>query len=154
KVGVRLVDVPLTQLAVGKSGAMSDQLVSQRSAHAFEQKRIVGVLENRPVTLLLDVLQILACRAVRRILLAHVAETTGEFGELLAVGALSEPADLEMIGLDEGWPREESDYGLCIVQGGRKLRGSADQRQPEPIVRAVSDDIVQRRSRFRRQRRK
>jgi hypothetical protein len=46
------------------------------------------------VSLLLDVLQILAGLAAGRILLTHVTETAGKFGESLAVGALSQPADL------------------------------------------------------------
>jgi hypothetical protein len=96
-----LIDVPLTELAVGESGSMANQLVGQRAADSFEEERIVRVLENTPVTLLLDVLQIIARRAAGGILLAHVAETTGELGQPLAVGALSEPVDPEVIGFEE-----------------------------------------------------
>jgi len=84
------------------------QLVGQRAAHSLEENRIIRVLEYAAVSLLLDVLEVLPGRAARRILLAHVAETPSELGELLTVGALAEPVDAEMIGLDEGRTREES----------------------------------------------
>jgi len=44
--GLGLVDVSLTELAVGKSGSMPNQLVGERAAHAFEQERVIGVLED------------------------------------------------------------------------------------------------------------
>jgi len=132
------------------------------------------------MSLLLDVLEVLARRAIGRVLLAHVAETAGKLREPLAIGALSEPADVQVIGLEKDWAGEEGYYGLCIVQrvscgrwttnnerratgqglpagrplaagfttsrstaaSGRKLRRSADQRQPEAIVRPVFHDVV------------
>ena len=74
------------------------------------------MLENAAVALLLDVLEILARHAVGRVLLAHVAETSGKLGEPLAIGALAEPTDLEMIRLKENRARDQSYYGLCVVQ--------------------------------------
>ena len=71
---------------------MANQLVGQRPAHALEENRVVRVLEHAPVSLLLDVLEVLARLALRRIVLAHVAETPGKLGESLAVGALADPA--------------------------------------------------------------
>ena len=87
---------------------MPDQLVGQRPAHPFEEERVVRVLEHASVSLLLDVLEVLAGHATGRILLAHVAQSAGELGELLSIGALAEPVHLEVIGLNEGWAREES----------------------------------------------
>ena len=141
------------------------------------------MLEHAAVPLLLDVLEILARHAVGRVLLAHVAETTGEFGEPLTIGALAEPPDPEMIRFQEDRTGNESYYRLCVVQrfigvkgtttedyrpramggsafwlrasllrsepaGGRKLRGSADQRQAEAIVCSRSHHVVERGSRF------
>ena len=97
---------------------MSDELVGQRSAHAFQQDGVVGVLEDTAMSLLLDVLQILARRPVRWILLAHITKAARELGELLAVGALSKPADLQMIRFDKGRAGEESDDWFSIEQGG------------------------------------
>ena len=87
---------------------MPNQLVGQRATHSLEQERIVRVLEHAPVSLLLDVLQVLPRRAAGGILLAHVAEAAGKLGQPLAVGAFSEPVNLEMIGLQKDWTREES----------------------------------------------
>ena len=67
--------------------------------------------------LLLDVLQIVPRGATGRIFLAHVTEAAGKFGETLAIGTLAEPADLQMIGLDENRASEESYYRFGIVQG-------------------------------------
>ena len=81
--------------------------------------------------LLLDVLQIVPRGATGRIFLAHITEAAGKFGETLAIGALAEPADLQMVRLDERRTREKSDYWFGIVQcscrrggeeSGRKLR--------------------------------
>jgi len=38
EVRFRLVDVPLTELTIGESGAMPDELVGKRATHALEQK--------------------------------------------------------------------------------------------------------------------
>src|SRR5687767_967882 len=73
------------------------------------------------MALLLDVLEIVPRCALGGILLTHVAETSRKFGESLAIGALSEPVDLEVIGLREGWTREETDAGLGVDQNGRSL---------------------------------
>jgi len=74
------------------------------------------VLEDAPVSLLLDVLQIIPGRPAGRIFLAHIAEPPGKLGQPLAIGALAEPLHFEMIGLDEAWAGEESYYWLCVVQ--------------------------------------
>src|SRR6266550_2336853 len=97
---------------------MPDQLVGQRSTDAFQQQRVVGVLEHAAVSLLLDVLQIVARRPVRRVFLTHVTEPAGKFGESLAIGALAEPMDLQMIGFEENRTGEEGDYGIGIEQDG------------------------------------
>jgi len=85
---------------------MANQLVGQRAAHSFKQQRIVGVLEDGPVPLLLDVLQILTRGAIGRILLAHVAKPAGELGQALAIGALAQPVNLEMIRFQEDRTRQ------------------------------------------------
>ena len=74
------------------------------------------MLEHAAVPLLLDVLEILARHAVGRVLLAHVAETSGKLGEPLAIGALTEPTDPEMIRLQKDRTREEDYYRLSIDQ--------------------------------------
>ncbi|MDB4871739.1 MAG: hypothetical protein JWL97_2743, partial [Gemmatimonadales bacterium] len=108
EVRLGLVDVPQTELALGESRHMPNQLVGQRPAHSFEENRVIRVLEHAAVPLLLDVLEVLAGRAARGILLTHVAETAGELGEPLAIGALTQPIDAKMVGLDEGRAREKS----------------------------------------------
>ena len=74
------------------------------------------MLENASMSLLLDVLQVIAGLAVGRVLLAHVAETAGVLRESLSIGALSEPADLQMIRLQKDWAGEEGYYWLGVVQ--------------------------------------
>ena len=76
---------------------MSHQLVGQRTAHALEKDRVVGVLQHAAVALLLDVLQVLARLSLGRIVLAHVTETAGELGELFAAGALADPIDRQVL---------------------------------------------------------
>jgi hypothetical protein len=116
EVGLRLVDIPLTELTIRESGAMANQLVGQRATDSLEQKGIVRVLENASMSLLLDVLEVFAGFTVGRVLLAHVAETAGKLCEPLAIGALSEPTDSQMIRLQKDWTREKGYYRLCIVQ--------------------------------------
>jgi hypothetical protein len=101
---------------------MPNQLVGQRPAHSLEEKRIVRVLEDTAVALLLDVLEVFAGRPPGRILLAHVTETSSEFGEPLAIGALSEPVDGEMRRRGEGGTGDNGDAGLGINHGA-KIRG-------------------------------
>jgi hypothetical protein len=74
------------------------------------------VLENASVTLLLDVLEVLACRSARRIPLTHIAEATRELGQLLAVSAFAEPVDSQVVRFDEGRAREESEAWLRVNQ--------------------------------------
>jgi hypothetical protein len=66
------------------------------------------VLEHTSMPLLLDVLEIFPGRAARRILLAHIAETPSELGELFTIGAFAEPVDAKVVGLDERGTREKS----------------------------------------------
>jgi len=101
EVGLRLVDLPLTELAIRESGAMANQLVGQGATDSLEENGIVRVLENASMSLLLDVLEVFAGFAIRRVLLTHVAETAGVLRESLSIGALSEPADLQMIRLQK-----------------------------------------------------
>ena len=76
------------------------------------------MLEDAAVPLLLDVLQIIPSEAIRRILLAHVTEAAGEFRQPLTVGAFAEPADLDVIGLQEDRAGKKSYNRFCIVQVG------------------------------------
>jgi hypothetical protein len=123
EVGLRLVDIPLTQLAIGESGAMANQLVGQGAADSLEQNGIVRVLENASMSLLLDVLEVFAGFAVGRVLLAHVAESAGVLRESLPIGALAEPADFQMIRLQKNGAREECYYWLCVVQAISSAKG-------------------------------
>ena len=75
------------------------------------------MLEDAAMTLLLDVLQIFARRPVGRILLTHVAESPGELGKSLAVGALAEPFHGKMRRFSEGRTRQNSDSRLCKNHG-------------------------------------
>jgi hypothetical protein len=84
------------------------------------------VLENAPVSLLLDVLQIIPGGSVGGILLAHVTEPAGELGQALAIGALSEPFHLKVVRLQKDWTREECYYGFCIEQGSRGRKGNCN----------------------------
>jgi hypothetical protein len=95
---------------------MAHKLVGQGATDSLEQKGIVRVLENASMSLLLDVLEVIARLAIRGVLLAHVAETARVFGEPLAIGALSEPTDRQMIRLQKDWTREEGYYWLSVVQ--------------------------------------
>jgi hypothetical protein len=95
---------------------MANQLVGQRATDSLEQKRVVRVLEHASMSLLLDVLQVIAGLSIGRVLLAHVAETAGVLREPLPVGALSEPADFQVIRLQKDRTREEGYYWLGIVQ--------------------------------------
>ena len=126
EIGVRLVDVSLTELAICESSTMAHQLVGERSTYSLEQQGIVRVLEDASVPLLLDVLEVVTRRAVGRVLLAHIAETAGKLREPLAIGAFSEPPDLQMIGLDKDRTREKSYYWLCIVQETFRGKGNCN----------------------------
>src|SRR2546423_2715123 len=96
---------------------MAHELVGQRTTDSFHQQRVVRVLENRPVSLLLDVLEILAGRAVGRILLTHVAQASGELCESLTVGALAKPTNLEMLRLQKNRTRQQRYDWLCVQHG-------------------------------------
>ena len=64
--------------------------------------------------LLLDVLEVLARLALRRIVLAHVAEPAGELGEPLAVGAVADPVHRQMLRAGEARAREQRQNGLGV----------------------------------------
>jgi hypothetical protein len=59
------------------------------------------MLEHAPVTLLLDVLEVIARRPARRIFLAHVTKPAGKFRETLAIGAFAKPLHGKVFGLRE-----------------------------------------------------
>ena len=126
EVRVRLVDVPLTQLAIGESRPMPHQLVGQRATDSLEEHGVVRVLEDAAMALLLDVLEVLARGAARRIFLAHIAKPPRELGELLTIGALAKPVDAEMLGLDERRTGEECEARLGIVQRVLREKGNSN----------------------------
>src|SRR5215467_7655288 len=77
--------------------------------------------------LLLDVLEVLAGRTLGRIVLAHVTQTPGEFGESLAVGAVAHPRHREMLRAGKAWTRDEREdrLGVEVHQGrGKREEGS------------------------------
>jgi len=113
-----LVDVPLRELRVGEPRAVPHQLVRQRAADPLEQEGVVRVLEDAPVPLLLDVLQIVARRAARRIVLAHVAEPARELRQSLAVGALADPVHVQVVRRGEHGAREDGDLRLVVETRG------------------------------------
>jgi hypothetical protein len=78
------------------------------------------------MALLLDVFEVLARGATRRIFLAHVAKPPGELGELLTIGALAKPVDAEMLGLDERRAGEKCEARLGIVQRDLREKGNGD----------------------------
>src|SRR6185437_10479790 len=140
----------ITGEAVRPARAMPDQLVRQRPAHALEEHRVVGVLQHAPVSLLLDVLQVLPRLPRRRVLLAHVAEPAGEFREPLTVGSLAHPVHGQVSGLAEAWTREQRDGGFVDEHGaaGRRERrdagaekntGAAARRKPARCARGPFD---------------
>src|SRR5262245_27339369 len=91
------------------------------------------MLENAPVSLLLDVLEVLASLALGGIVLAHVTQPAGEFGQSLAVGALADPGDREMLGSNERRPSQQADDGLVVKAGGahavRRIWGKAEIKE-------------------------
>src|SRR2546430_2628484 len=84
---------PVTTIFV----SVAFELVSQRATHTLEQDRVVRMLEDAAVTLLLDVLQVIAGLALRGIVLAHIAKPSGKFREALTVSAIADPAHREML---------------------------------------------------------
>ena len=87
--------------AIGHTSSVSHQLVRERSAHAFDEQRIIRVLQHAAVALLLDVLQILARAARRGIPLTHVAQPSRELGKSLPIRAVTDPVDGQAGGLGE-----------------------------------------------------
>src|SRR4029078_11184476 len=100
-------------------GAMTHQLVRERPAHSLEEQRVVRMLQYAPVPLLLDVLEVFARLALRRIVLAHVTEPAGEFRELFAVGALTDQTHREVLRHRAHRPGEKGHDGL---RGGARAR--------------------------------
>src|SRR5205085_9148654 len=97
------------------------------AAHALEEQRVVGVLQYAAVPLLLDVLQVFASGAAGRIVLAHVAEASGELREPLAVGALTLPLHGQVLGPGKRRAREHGDFRL-VEEARRGGRGSGHVR--------------------------
>src|SRR5262249_50160982 len=144
-------------------------LVGQRTAHALEKNRVVRMLQHAAVSLLLDVLEVLAGLPLRRIVLAHVAQPAGELGELLAAGAVADPIDGKMSGRGERRTGEKGDDGFGVVTGRhdeREINGispletsrAASNRlravqkiEARPRVRAATLDRFERRARGTRQ---
>jgi hypothetical protein len=57
------------------------------------------VFQHAAMPLLLDVLEVLTSGSPSRIPLAHVTEPSGELGQPLAIGALTDPLYRHMLGL-------------------------------------------------------
>src|SRR5262249_33339753 len=114
---------------------MSHELLRQRPAHSLEQNRVVRVLENAPMSLLLDVLEVLAGRTLGRIVLAHVTQTPGEFGESLTIGAVAHPRHRQMLRAGKAWTRDEREDRLGVEvhraggKRGTRVAGSGNQRR-------------------------
>ena len=72
------------------------------------------MLQDAPVPLLLDVLQVVAGGPVGRIVLAHVAQPPGELCEPLTVRAVAYPRHAEVIRGGEGGTSEHGDAGLVV----------------------------------------
>ena len=93
--------------------------------------------------------------AVRRIVLAHVAEPARELGQSLAVGALADPVHGQMLRRRERGTREDGDLRLEVVARGGGGCGSghvgaacggmaAKVRRRSPVRRASRRFIEQR----------
>ena len=88
------------------------------------------------MTLLLDVLQIIARDPICRIFLAHVTKTAGKFGESLTISAFAEPADLQVIGFEKNRTGKEGYDRFGIEQGGfsaRKIMTTGYERWAERL---------------------
>src|ERR1051325_2081189 len=105
---------------------MSHQLVRERTTHALDEQRVVRVLEHGAMTLLLDIVEIIARRPLRRVVLAHVADPTREFGEALSISALADPVHRQMLGRRERRSREEGDRGLVVEMRHEGKRGGKE----------------------------
>src|SRR5215467_13807955 len=94
--------------------------------------------------LLLDVLEVLAGRTLGRIVLAHVTQTPGEFGESLAVGAVAHPRHREMLRAGKAWTRDEREDRLGVeIHQGRGLREAGNQlRNLVPNKRAKLSELL------------
>src|SRR4029079_13536740 len=70
------------------------------------------MLEDRPVTLLENVLEILGGAPARRVMLAHVAKAPGELRDPFAIAGFTLPLDRQMGRLQELGTGDERDAGL------------------------------------------
>lgn len=70
------------------------------------------------MSLLLDVLEVLAGGPAGWILLTHVAKPAGELGKFFAVGALAQPLHGKMFRLGECRPGDDGDSRLSKNHGG------------------------------------
>src|SRR5688572_26612183 len=101
---------------------MAHELVGERAADAFEEDRVVRVLENAAVPLPLDVLEVILRRPARRVALAHVAESAGELRETLATARVAKPFDRKVTWLRELRTRNDRESRLVEEQRGRGSR--------------------------------
>src|SRR2546425_8121987 len=106
---MRLIDVALRDLRVAEARAVAHQLVRAGPRDSLDQKHVHGVLEHRPVALLLNVLEVLGGGAVHGIALAHIAEPARILGQTLAVARFTEPMGGEMLGVDVLWAGDQRD---------------------------------------------
>src|SRR2546427_2296570 len=84
---------------------------SRRRHTRFDCDWSSDVCSSDLVPLPLDVLQVLARRALGRVVLAHVAEAARVLGQPLAGGRLPSPLDAEVLGLEELGAGEQGDAG-------------------------------------------
>src|SRR2546430_14555568 len=80
-----------------------------RSRDPLDQEHVDGVLEHGAMSLLLDVLEVLGRRPVRRVVLAHVADAPRELGEPLAGRSIPLPLHPQVRRLDEPRAGDEGD---------------------------------------------
>jgi hypothetical protein len=92
---------------------MPHQLVAAGAGDPLDQHHIGAVLEHRAVPLPQDVLEVIRGAPPRRVVLAHVAEPTGELREALPIGGFALPLHRQMRRLEELGPGEERDARLA-----------------------------------------
>src|SRR4051794_40787714 len=88
---------------------MPHQLVAAGAGDPLNQHHVGRVLEDRPMALLKNVLEIFGGAPARRIVLAHVAEAPGELRDSFAVTRFPLPLDRQMGRLQELGTGDEGD---------------------------------------------
>src|SRR3989440_3589800 len=130
--GMRFVDVTLRQLRIAEPRTVSHQLVRAGARDSFDQEHVDRMLQHRTVALLLDVLEVLGRGPVSGVVLAHVADPAGEFGEALAGGGGALPLHPQVLGLEELRSGDQRDARSAEdFHGGEGLgvRGSGSRGQ-------------------------